>query len=105
MKQFYRHGDLLITRIDSLPEGKKEETGSVFVLAHGETGHKHVLTVERPETLTVVTTNGATFFSVAAPTPLTHEEHKAIVLPMGTYALTFEVEYDPFSKKMQQVID
>lgn len=38
-------GDMLMTRIDRLPDGVKEmkaENG-VFILAHSETGHNHVV--------------------------------------------------------------
>ena len=42
-------GDLLIRRIDKLPVGvvPVEPENGVFVVAHSETGHHHVITAER----------------------------------------------------------
>lgn len=47
MKQINKmgaQGDLLVLRVDSVPEGLKEEAvKSGYVAAHSETGHHHVL--------------------------------------------------------------
>ena len=52
MNKFYRHGDLLLKKIDKLPEGAKKIKTNI--LAEGEfTGHKHeLLTLDnKPESL------------------------------------------------------
>ncbi len=67
----YRHGDVLIKQIASLPKGVKPLDTPVkneFILAYGEiTGHKHVLAVaEKTDepVLTVYEHEGKTYLEV-----------------------------------------
>jgi len=96
----FRQGDVLITRIESLPEGLSKVDRAI--LAFGEvTGHSH--TIHR----------GATAFSLKPQNQVdelttadylqvdeliasvTHEEHIAVQLPKGTYKVLRQVEYTP----------
>jgi hypothetical protein len=92
-----RQGDVLIIRVDALPEGLEDITpkkGRV-ILQHGEaTGHCHAFydggvrvfardaKAARPEYLRVVKT-----------AYLRHEEHSPASLPPGLYRLPTQVEH------------
>ncbi len=98
-----RHGDILLTRIDSLPEGEELKHDGEYVLAYGEiTGHAHRLTSEG---MKVVKCDGIIYMSLVIPAPLTHEEHKTIEIPAGIYRLNHEREYDPFLEAVRSVAD
>ena len=96
-------GDLLITRVKSLPKSAKPlkaEKGK-FILAHSETGHHH----------TVVECHGVEFFGTDDPlvsylrvidnveVTLEHERsfdtHEALLLKGGTYEIRRQREYTP----------
>lgn len=89
----FRHGDLLLEKVDSLPKGLKIKKDNV--LLEGEiTGHAH-----RVKTGAKVwqDKNGNVYMAVVTPTaPLTHEEHKTIEVPRGTYKITRQIESDPY---------
>lgn len=94
-------GDILITRIDSVPDGAREvkaENGE-YVVAHSETGHHHVL----PE-------RGVKLFRGEDPmmlfavvmtdiAELTHQRpfdtHAPLALKHGTYEIRRQREYTP----------
>jgi len=86
----YRHGDVLIQKVDSV----KGEKLKHLVLAEGEvTGHAHRITEGEAE---LYEANGVLYLSVKSETAaLTHEEHKRIDLPMGDYQITIQREYSP----------
>lgn len=88
----YRHGDLLITPIDKLPNGtKKTKKSKERILAYGEvTGHAHRLSAG-----TVTELRGVTYFTTAVTTTLTHEEHGPITFEPGTYKVVHQREYSP----------
>jgi hypothetical protein len=89
----YRHGDVLITRIPSLPIGAQPRTGAI--LAHGElTGHSHRL--QQPHAIQLWAQGSELFLEVqAASATLVHEEHQAIELPRGIYRVWRQREYRP----------
>lgn len=101
-----RHGDVLLTRIDSLPDGKVIDHKGQHVLAWGEvTGHAHRLTVQNNNEMKVIQKDGTFYISLTVPAPLTHEEHSKIEVPSGIYKMTFEREYDYFLETISQVQD
>lgn len=93
-------GDLMIRRIDKLPEGlksAKSENGK-FILAHSETGHNHTV-LERPG-VTVYETDDPfkAFIEVyCGGVDLTHERsfdtHETILIPNGVFELRRQREY------------
>ena len=89
MKQ-YRHGDVLVVRIDEIPQDVKKLDH--LVLAWGEvTGHKHQLDVGE----LFETKNGKLYFRLNKKGRLSHEEHKTIELPAGNYEVIGQREYYP----------
>jgi hypothetical protein len=101
--QFYRHGDLLIRRIEFLPQGLTKLNTNI--LAEGEaTGHQHRLTSKTAQ----VFGDGAKqqkYLSLEEPTQLVHEEHKPITIDEGTYLVIQEREFDPFGDYIRRVAD
>jgi hypothetical protein len=99
-------GDLLIRRIVALPKDAKPllaEKG-VFVVAHSETGHNHVI-AERPS-VSLFTTGDPmiSYLQVveaadATETLLEHlrsfDTHETIQIPAGTYEIRRQREYTP----------
>lgn len=98
----YRHGDLSFHLIDVL--FKAECVGkSGYVLARGEhTDHKHVIEgdveIYKDET-------GRLFVKIEGMGTITHEEHKPITLPPGTYEMKHEQEFDYFLNEAVRVLD
>ena len=89
----YRHGDVLLRQIVSLPLGVQKRVGAT--LAHGEvTGHSHRIQQAHAVQLWVQGNN--LFLEVKEPrATLVHEEHRAIELPHGFYRVWRQREYRP----------
>jgi len=86
-----RQGDLLIVKVDELPEGCVKPGHRV--LAEGEaTGHKHEL-----DSGDVYEKEGTLFFRVLDDqhTTLKHEEHGPITFAPGVYKVIRQREYEP----------
>jgi hypothetical protein len=86
-----RQGDLLIVKVNTLPEGCIKHKHRV--LAEGEaTGHKHEL-----DTGELYEKEGTLFFKVeeAQPATLKHEEHGPITFEPGVYKVIRQREYEP----------
>ncbi len=109
-----RHGDLLIVKIDSLPSGLKELESQI--LAMGEsTGHAHkfsgtalihenAMRMSMGNLLPDLSLEGelkdaiaVRFFVANSALELIHDEHKALPIEKGVYAVINEREYDPFA--------
>lgn len=103
--QYYQQGDVLLKKIEKLPEiGLKKSAD--LILQRGETtGHKHQFTMKSVEVLEVyggaLLNNGATiypgigkFIIVKEPAELFHEEHKPIMIAPGIYEMDLVREYD-----------
>lgn len=99
-------GDLMLRRIDKLPEGAKPVTAQkgVFIVAHSETGHNHII-AERPNVKLFTTGDPMVSYlqvieaTEAAETLLEHlrghDKHETIVIPAGVFELRRQREYTP----------
>jgi hypothetical protein len=89
----YRHGDVMIQRIDRLPSNVQQQVGAT--LAHGEvTGHSHRFA--QSHLVQLWERNGTLFLEVkAASAALVHEEHHRIDVPQGFYRYWKQREYRP----------
>ena len=106
MKSFIRQaaqGDVLVTKIDSLPEGAKkvEAVNGKYVIAHSETGHHHSV-MERPEVTFWQSPDPAIAYLKVidnVETVLEHERsfdtHESLLLKGGTYEIRRQQEYTP----------
>jgi len=112
----YRHGDVDFKGI-SEKEARELVTAKAikkaktkldsFVVALGEvTGHKHVMTMERPKSLNVYTIDEDTvLFELLSGASITHEEHHKITMVPGWYVKKIEREFDPFTQQFRQSQD
>ena len=93
MRTQFRHGDVLIERVSSLP--KVREKLSHTILAHGEvTGHCHRIK-ESDDADLYSTTEGFYLHVRGESVTVVHEEHRPIILPMGCYRVWRQREYSP----------
>ncbi|MBC8008552.1 MAG: hypothetical protein H7067_00470 [Burkholderiales bacterium] len=101
MGDLYRHGDVLIEAMPSLPP-KREKLGHA-ILAHGElTGHCH--RIKESSEVDLYQTSAGTFLHVRdRSVTVVHEEHTAIKLSPGYYRVWRPREYTP--KGIQVVRD
>lgn len=107
----YRHGDVSLHPISEIPEGLTEvkHQGSV-VLAEGEfTGHKHLLTAPKLDSMRVLQDKEGRFYiEIGEESQLSHEEHKTLTIAPGLYRTNIEREHDYFAgekEKERQVMD
>lgn len=103
----FRHGDVLLSRIRVLPDGLEEQKHrGECILASGEvTGHHHRLTVKNPANMRVFQKEQKIYVMLMEVGTLTHEEHKEVRVPIGTYERTFEREFDYALDSLRTVID
>jgi hypothetical protein len=91
----YRQGDVLIQRVESIPNEAKpvaRKAGKV-VLAEGEsTGHAHAIASRHASLLGHA---GAFYLLLLRRSVLRHEEHGPITLPPGAYRVLRQREYHP----------
>ena len=119
--EIYRHGDMIIFKVDNLNGKGKNMTKNKKSLTVGlgeVTGHSHdVLDLKDSEVIGVydgkvdVTENDLAemdklFFEVTGNGALIqHEEHKPILLEKGFYLRINQVEYNPFTQELEKVRD
>ena len=89
----YRHGDVMIESVETLPPGREKLPHTI--LAHGEvTGHCHRLR-ESTEADLYQSNQGLFLHVRAAAVTVVHEEHRPITLPTGYYHVWRQREYSP----------
>jgi hypothetical protein len=99
-------GDLLLRRIDALPATAKKcvaENG-MFVVAHSETGHNHVVDAKPNVQWYSTEDSMVSYLEVVEATDATEtllrhlrgfDTHKTIVIPPGVFELRRQREYSP----------
>lgn len=101
-----RQGDVLVTRVEAIPEGAVQvarDRGRV-VLAYGEvTGHSHAIGERGAELLTVAG-EADRWLRLRSTATLRHEEHAAITLPPGEYRVRIQREFSD-ADEPRQVMD
>ncbi len=107
MKNLARHGDVSFHQITEIPKtSQKLFTGKQYVVQEGEvTGHKHVLRSKKD--FDVYEDNGRLLYLLNAPAVITHEDHLTYIDPIkkGLFEQKQEIEEDPFTGMLRQVID
>lgn len=102
-----RHGDINLHGVEKM-EGEIVKHDGTFILGLGETtGHRHILTVEKPQDLIIKQDKaGNYYFELLAEGKVSHEEHKTLVVPPGIYRKFQEEEVDHFANSVtRKVID
>jgi hypothetical protein len=102
-KKTAQQGDVLLRKLDSIPAGKQESISRKrLVLAHGESGHSHVIEDSEAELIKI---GERMLLRLTRSATVVHEEHKPITLSPGVWEIGRVREYDWFSKMERQVID
>ena len=98
-----QQGDVLLRRLQHMPEGdvKSVERGHL-VLAHGESGHSHVIEDDEAELIQI---GERMLLKLTKSATVVHEEHKPIQLAPGVWEVGRVKEYDYFQHMARQVID
>ena len=88
----YRHGDVMIEKVRSLPSKKRKLPHTI--LANGEiTGHSH--RVDHSGASLYESPGGLFLHVTAKQATVSHEEHDSIALPKGYYRVWRQREYSP----------
>jgi hypothetical protein len=106
MQQPIRQGDVILIPTEDLDGIRLPH----LILAEGEvTGHKHQIVNGQAtlyRTYLGSEQGGALFLKVISETAtLSHEEHKAIQIPQGTWMIRIQREYNPEQEWGQYVAD
>ena len=112
----YRQGDVLITRVKSIPaKAQKQDKSKAIILAHGEvTGHHHILQTRDPADWwkdgeispaldKPAEIGGSIYVRLPIGAQIVHDEHGRINLPAGNYRVSRQREYSPTA--IRNVID
>lgn len=93
--QNFRQGDVILQSVS--PNAYNGSKLLHLVLAEGEvTGHKHQITDGQAELYRNYSEQHLLFLRVLSETAtLTHEEHKPIKIPQGTWIVRIQREYQP----------
>lgn len=96
-------GDFIIMRINDIPTDVEriEPENGVYVVAHSETGHNHVMEMDRVEAFKPAGVKEVDlyqmFLNVEAPTEINHlrsfDTHETLLVPPGKYEIRRQREY------------
>ena len=99
--RLFRHGDLLIQEIFSVPSFAKPI--STNIIAEGEkTGHNHVLNGSHQ---IYETADNHKYFKAKQELKLEHPEHNTLIIPKGIYTVIHERSFNPCEDIEIEVID
>jgi hypothetical protein len=99
----FQQGDVIGVKIDKIPTGDRNNiTKKRLVVAHGESGHSHVI---QDDAATMFQVGDRFYLELEKTAMLTHEEHKPITLSPGVWEIGRVQEYDWFSRMQRQVVD
>ena len=99
----FQQGDVIGKRLDKIPDGERKTIGlKKLVLAHGESGHSHVIEDDEAELIAI---GERMILKLERAATLKHEEHKPIKLSPGIWEIGRVKEYDYFQQMARQVID
>jgi len=102
-KTTFQQGDVIGRKMDELPnlDGAKI-TRKRLVLAHGESGHSHVIEDDEAELIQI---GERMLLKLTRAATVIHEEHKPIRLSPGIWEIGRVQEYDYFQHMARQVMD
>lgn len=99
----YRHGDVILRQVKSVPTDAIEKQRGNVVLAEGEiTGHCH--RIESPAAA-LLEREMARYLVLSDTCQLRHEEHKALQIGPGCYEIIIEREWDYIEQHRKKVVD
>lgn len=99
----FQQGDVLAVRLDKLPCGNpKVVERRHIIVAHGESGHSHVIDSDDAELIQI---GERMLLKLGSRTTLVHEEHAAIAIEPGIWEIGRVQEYDYLAKMARDVRD
>ncbi len=99
----FQQGDLLLRKIESLPQGERKTIAQGrCVLAHGESGHSHVIEETEAELIQI---GERMLLQLPSAAPVQHEEHGHKTLSPGIWEVGRVREFDWLTKMTRRVID
>ena len=99
--RFFRHGDLLIRKVSSIP--KTAILTSTNIIAEGEKiGHNHEL---KGSQQVFETLDKQLYFEAKQDVILKHPDHNTLDIPKGRYIVEHQRRYDPFEDTQEEVMD
>lgn len=102
-KTTFQQGDVIGRKLKCLPDGdQKIVSRKRLVLAHGESGHSHVIEDDEAELIQI---GERMLLKLTKAATVVHEEHKPIRLTPGIWEIGRVEEYDWFSQMKRQVVD
>ena len=99
--RFFRHGDLLIRKVSSIP--KTAILTSTNIIAEGERrGHNHRIVGFHQvfETL-----DKQLYFQAEEHVLIKHPDHNTLDIPEGQYIIEHQRRYNPFEDVQEEVLD
>ena len=98
-----QQGDVLLRKLDAMPAGEQKRVGTKrLVLAHGESGHSHVIEDDEAELIQI---GERMLLKLAKAATVVHEEHAPIRLAPGIWEVGRVREHDYFANMTRQVAD
>jgi hypothetical protein len=102
-KQSWQQGDVIGRKLCEMPVGEHKVLGRKrVVLAHGESGHSHVVEEDEAELIEI---GGRMLLNLTKEATVKHEEHKPIKLEPGIWEIGRVKEYDYFQQMSRNVRD
>lgn len=101
MENWFRHGEVIINKIDLFPKDIKLKKVKDVILAKGEvTGHFHKLKDE----LLFAKSGDIQYLELDNELELEHQEHDTLQIPKGKYEVLIQREVDLLGE-VRQVMD
>ena len=98
-----QQGDVVMRRLSTMPEGEtKTISKGRCVLAHGETGHCHVVEQEDAELISI---GALMLLTITGEAVVQHQEHGSQVLSPGIWEIGRVREKDWFADMVRTVTD
>ena len=103
VKRTAQQGDVLMRKLNAMPSGDQKLIARTrLVLAHGESGHSHVIEDDNAELIQI---GERILLKLSKQATVKHEEHKPITLSRGIWEIGRVREFDWFAQMERQVID
>jgi len=107
-----RHGEVILMKVDALPRNAElKEEGHSIIVGHSESGHHHVLDIDRKSgtTIKLYEANGRTYLDIPIMAHLSHkkevEKHDTQVFESGVYIREIRESYSYGERVMRRVQD
>jgi len=98
----FQQGDVVGRKLTAMPEGEQKITRKHLVLAHGESGHSHVIEDDEAELIQI---GERMILKLTKAATVKHEEHHAITLSPGIWEIGRVREFSWLDQMERRVID